>query len=286
MVVALPEDMLTATTDVAPLRRPAVVFEPAADAEVHCRRSGRCLEMPSGRCFSSAAPTGRSEGRAAFCRFRRSSDIPVVAAFRYQDQFDNNSPVFVGEAGVGMAAHVKTLMRDADVILAVNVRFGEMTTDGYTLLAVPRAASAADPCARFRPRDRQDLHPGDRHPGGAERLCQGSVAGRGGWSAWRAKAARQSYEGAFSAPVQPGPVDMVAVCAWLRDTLPEDVILTNGAGNFTVWPNKFLRFGPKARLARAPVRRDGLRPAGRDRGEGGVSTAAPSSALPATAISR
>jgi len=43
-------------------------------------------------------------------------------------------------------------------------------------------------------------------------------------------------------------VDMVAVSAWLRETLPADVILTNGAGNFTVWPNKFFKFGPQARL--------------------------------------
>jgi len=38
------------------------------------------------------------------------------------------------------------------------------------------------------------------------------------------------------------------VMAHLAEVLPEDVILTNGAGNFAVWPNKFFRFGPKARL--------------------------------------
>jgi acetolactate synthase-1/2/3 large subunit len=70
---------------------------------------------------------------------------------------------------------------------------------------------------------------------------------KGGWAEWRA-AARKAYEGTFAAPVQPGPVDMVAVSAWLRETLPADVILTNGAGNFTVWPNKFFKFGPQARL--------------------------------------
>ena len=89
--------------------------------------------------------------------FAEASDIPVVAAFRYQDQFDNGSPVFVGEAGVGMAPHVKALIREADVILAVNVRFGEMTTDGYTLLVGARADAEADPCPRVGPRDRQDL---------------------------------------------------------------------------------------------------------------------------------
>ena len=56
-------------------------------------------------------------GRDALQNFAEVSDIPVVAAFRYQDQFDNFSPSFVGEAGVGMLPHVKALIRDADLIL-------------------------------------------------------------------------------------------------------------------------------------------------------------------------
>jgi acetolactate synthase-1/2/3 large subunit len=70
---------------------------------------------------------------------------------------------------------------------------------------------------------------------------------RGPWADWRAKA-RAGYDRSFDAPAQPSPVDMVAVTAHLRDVLPEDAILTNGAGNFTVWPNKFYRYGPNARL--------------------------------------
>src|SRR5690606_35699328 len=55
-------------------------------------------------------------------------------------------------------------------------------------------------------------------------------------------------EDSLSAPPQPSPVDMAQVIAHLREVLPEDAILTNGAGNFTVWPNKFYKFGPQARL--------------------------------------
>ncbi|MFN3327234.1 MAG: thiamine pyrophosphate-binding protein, partial [Bryobacteraceae bacterium] len=78
-----------------------------------------------------------AEARAALQAFAEGSDMPVIAAFRYQDQFDNHSAVYAGEAGVGMPPHVKDLIRKADTILAINVRFGEMTTDGYTLLDVP-----------------------------------------------------------------------------------------------------------------------------------------------------
>jgi len=70
---------------------------------------------------------------------------------------------------------------------------------------------------------------------------------QGTWQAWCAEG-RAEYEAGFDLPPQPGPVDMGAVMAHLQDVLPEDVILTNGAGNFAIWPNKLFRFGASARL--------------------------------------
>jgi acetolactate synthase-1/2/3 large subunit len=246
VVVALPEDMLTAATDVAPLSGPGRIFEPAPPTGA--------LEACAALLLSAQRPlilmggaNWAEDGRAALQSFAEASDIPVIAAFRYQDQFDNASQVFAGEAGVGMPPHVKALIRDADVILAINVRFGEMTTDGYSLLSAPV------------PRQKLiHVHGSDLEIGKVYAPTIGVHAGpnafakalnpvRGGWANWRSDA-RSAYLASFAAPTQPGPVDMVAVTAWLRDNLPDDVILTNGAGNFTVWPNKFFRFGPKARL--------------------------------------
>ena len=186
-------------------------------------------------------------GQTALQGFAEASDIPVVAAFRYQDQFDNHSPVYAGEAGVGMPAHVKRLIREADVILAINTRFGEMTTDGYTLLSVPVPSQTLI-----------HVHGSDREIGKVYQPALGIQAGpnafaaslrpvSGVWAAWRAQA-RAEWEAGFDLPPQPSPVDMGLVSAHLRAILPEDAILTNGAGNFTVWPNKFYKFGRKARL--------------------------------------
>jgi acetolactate synthase-1/2/3 large subunit len=246
VVIALPEDMLTSLTDAVPLVAPARVAEAAADAEAVAEaramlgQAKRPLILMGGSNWTDA-------GRCALQGFAEGSDIPVLAAFRFQDQFDNFSPVFAGEAGVGMLAHVKAMVREADVILAVNVRFGEMTTDGYTLLSVPVPAQKLI-----------HVHGSDREIGKIYQPALGIHAGpngfaaalspvRGDWAGWRA-AGRAAYEASFDAPVQPSPVDMVAAMAHLRGLLPEDVILTNGAGNFTVWPNKFFKFGPKARL--------------------------------------
>lgn len=246
VVIALPEDMLTTLTDIPPLSAFARISEPApdpvavTDAQAMLAQAQRPLLLIGGTNWTEA-------GRKDLQAFAEASDIPVVTAFRFQDQFDNFSPVFVGEAGVGMLPHVKSLIRDADVILAINIRFGEMTTDGYTLLSVPT------PLQKLI-----HVHNSDREIGKVYAPALGIHAGpnstaaalkqvTGGWAKWRAQA-RGDFDASFDAPTQPSPVDMVAVTAHLRDVLPEDVIVTNGAGNFTVWPNKFIKFGPRARL--------------------------------------
>lgn len=246
VVVALPEDMLTSLTEAVPLDRPARIHEAAPGPEAITEtdellaQSQRPLILVGGCNWTDA-------GRAALQRFAEDSDIPVVAAFRYQDQFDNHSPVYAGEAGVGMPAHVRRLIQDADTILAVNVRFGEMTTDGYSLLSVPV------PTQRLI-----HVHGSDREIGKIYQPSVGIHAGpnafaaalspvAGRWAEWRAKA-RADWEASFDLPPQPSPVDMGVVTTHLRHVLPEDVILTNGAGNFTVWPNKFFKFGALARL--------------------------------------
>lgn len=246
VVVALPEDMLTAFTDAAPLTGPAPIAEPAP--------SPAAMEEALALLVGASRPliliggcNWTDRGRADLQAFAEASDIPIIAAFRYQDQFDNHSPVYAGEAGVGMPANVKRLVREADVILAINTRFGEMTTDGYTLLSVPVPSQTLI-----------HVHGSDREIGKVYQPALGLQAGpnafaaalrpvTGGWADWR-KQARADWEAGFDLPPQPSPVDMGLVTAHLREVLPEDAILTNGAGNFTVWPNKFFKFGPKARL--------------------------------------
>ncbi len=249
VVIALPEDMLTDVTDVAPMSGPGEYPEPepSAAAVAQAREILAGAERPVilyGGCNWSEA------GCRALQAFAEGSDIPVLSVFRYQDRFDNHSPCFCGEAGVGMVPSVKAMLAEADVILAVNNRFGENSTAGYTLLSVPE------------PRQRLiHVHGSDLELGKVYRPELGIQAGpnafavalaaagpvAGGRAEWRAKG-RAAYEAGFDLPDLPSPVDMGKVMAHLSAVLPEDAILTNGAGNFAVWPNKFFRFGPKARL--------------------------------------
>ena len=248
VVVALPEDMLTQMTEVAALSAPVVFHEPAPsaasleDLSEYLRGAERPLIIMGGGGWNQ-------QGRLAMENFAKAADIPVLVAFRFQDRFDNHHTSYAGDAGVGMTASVKSLIGNADVILAVNIRFGEMTTNGYTVLDLPQPKQTL---IHVHASDRElgkiyipalAIHAGPNTF--ALSLAQESIAGN--WGAWR-QDARAAYEASFELPDQPGPVDMGKVMQLLRTSLPDDAILTNGAGNFTVWPNKFFKFGPDQRL--------------------------------------
>lgn len=250
VVIALPEDMLTTPTD-----KPALIgltsypeAHPAPDSVAKVRRILSEAKRPLilyGGCNWSR------EGAQALQGFAEASDIPVVSVFRYQDQVDNGSICFCGEAGVGMTPAVRKLITEADVILAVNNRFGENSTDGWTLLNVPVPqqrlihvhASDLELGKVYQPE--LGIHCG--HNAFAQALAADPDPVKGDWAAWRA-GARAAWEAGFELGDLPSPVDMGKVTVHLQDVLPADAILTNGAGNFTVWPNKFFRFGPEARL--------------------------------------
>ena len=246
VVMALPEDMLTSMTDAAPLTEPVIVHEPApaadaVDTALQILSAARRPLLMIGGC------NWRPEGRAALQTFAEASDIPVVAGFRYQDAFDNHSPAYAGEAGVGMPADVKALIRDADTILALNIRLGEMTTDGYTLLAVPQPAQRLIHVHGSEVELGKIYRPALAVQAGPNAFATALRPVCGTWGDWRAAARAGWLESQKLGPL-PSPVDMGVVSAYLRRVLPADAIITNGAGNFAVWPNKFLAYGPEGRL--------------------------------------
>ncbi len=248
VVVGLPEDMLTEATDAAPCGRaePAAAGADPATMDTLAQRltaAERPMLFVGGGGWSA-------DGRADLKRFAEAWDLPVVASFRCQDLVDNHSPSYVGDAGTGMLPATKALFRDSDLVLAVGVGFSEIETDSYTIFDIPEPKQPV-----------VHVHGSDLEIGKVVRPTLAIHAGVNGfvaaaaelpptnrpWGQWRADA-RAAYEASLTCPPQPGGVDMGAISAHLRDVLPGDAIVTNGAGNFTVWPNKFLTYGADGRL--------------------------------------
>jgi len=246
VVVALPEDILTDETDALPLISP-VHIEKGVPVSETIEKVQFALSDCKRPLIIIGSSTWSQAGQNALKSFAESSKIPVIAAFRYQDQFDNFSSAFCGEAGVGMPAHVRDLIVASDLIIAINIRFGEMTTDAYSLLKVPipdqkliHVHSAESELGKIYLPDIA-IH---ADPNEFSR-CLENVSSR--WEDWFSSA-RRKYLDSLIAPKQPSMVDMGLVMQYLQEVLPSDVIITNGAGNFAVWPNKFYQFAGYSRL--------------------------------------
>ncbi len=249
VVIALPEDMLTAPTEALAgpaLRIPRPAPSPDALDEIRARLTAATapLVLAGGGGWTDA-------GRRALRAFAEASALPVLADFRWQDLLDNDSAAYVGDAGLGKPAAVLEAIRAADVILALGSELGEITTDGYALLTppVPRQAlihvhADAGELNKVYAAALPVLADPDAT---AQALAEAAVPGAAG-RAERLDRLRAAHLAFLAAPPQPGELDMGAVMAHLQAVLPDDAILANGAGNFAIWPNKHFRFHGRQRL--------------------------------------
>ncbi len=242
VVLALPEDMLTRTTAAPVLPR----IEPAQSWPTPASlRELRAMLLDAQRPLVIAGGSGwDAEAARALERFAENWSLPVGCAFRFQDTFDNRHRLYAGDIGIGIAPKLAQRVRDADLIVALGVRLGEMTTGGYTLLAPPR------------PRQKlAHIHPGAEELGrvyAADLLLQASTASAARaletiaapadlpWRAW-AESAHADYEANLEAPAV-APLDLAEVVKTAQRLAPPDTVYTNGAGNFSGWLHRCLRY--------------------------------------------
>lgn len=249
VVVALPEDMISAATEAVKGARVRVSHPAPDQASVD---EAMAMLTAAERPIILAGGGGWTDtGRGLLKDFAERCALPVACVFRFQDLMDNHSPNYVGDAGVGMSPHMKRMIGEADVILALGPRFGEATTDGYSLFEAPDPkqnlihvhASDREIGKIFQPALPIHAHPESF----LQAVSMTFMPASDDRVAWTAQG-RAGYEASFDLPPQPGALDMGAVMRHLNEVLPDDAILTNGAGNFAIWPNKLFRFGSNQRL--------------------------------------
>jgi acetolactate synthase I/II/III large subunit len=240
VVLALPEDVLAAPVDVADAPRVrAVQASPSPESVTELERlladANRPLAILGGAGWTPQA----SERITAFLT---ANELPAGAAFRRQDTLDNDDPHYVGDVGIGINPKLAQRVRDADLLLVVGPRLGEMTTSGYTLLEVPAPKQTlvhVHPGAEELGRVYQPALPILASPEAfANAIADLRVTPR--WREWTAEA-RADYETWQKHDPIPGDLDLGDCIAHLRGRVP-DAIVTNGAGNHTVWIHRFWRF--------------------------------------------
>ncbi len=243
VVLALPEDVLSEETD-APDGAPARVAK-SAPGDDDLARLGELLvraERPLAIVGEGGWTTETAAGVLAFCEENR---IPVSASFRCQDYVDNRSPVYAGHLTLGMDPKLAQRVEEADLILALGGRLGEVPTRGYTLLQAPRPHQTLvhahpDPNELGRVYE-PELPIVTALPELAAALGRIGVVDPSRWESW-ARSARADYLASLERRPLPGDLDLGEVTTFLRGRLPDDAVFTCGAGNFTVWVHRFFEF--------------------------------------------
>ena len=242
VVLALPEDMQTQTACVADTGRYQRVAAHPGEADMQ-----KLLEMlaQARRPFMLLGGGGwNKEACEDIQAFTAAFNLPVGCSFRAQDLLDNRDPHYVGDVAVGLNPALAERVRNSDLLLVVGARLGEWTTVNYTLIDIPR------PKQKF-----VHVHAGAEELG---RVYQGDLLINSGmpefaaaarklaplkpaWDDWT-RTARAAYE-AWQKPVKvPGKLDMCEIVHFLRKRLPPETIVTNGAGNYSIWVHRFYQY--------------------------------------------
>jgi len=241
VVLALPEDMLLDRVEVADRPRVERLPEsPDADAMAllgdMLATAERPLAIVGGAGWDVAAG-------ATFADWATGTGVPVASAFRRQDAIPNDCPAWAGNLGYGPNPKLAERVRAADLLLVVGPRLGEATTDGYTLITPD--------------------HPGQRlvhvHPDAAElgmtyRTDLAICADMTSFAEALLPLAGPVHPAGFEAHEQylawstPAPRDGVALdlgpcVAAMREAMPADTIICNGAGNYSGWWHRYWPYG-------------------------------------------
>lgn len=248
VVLALPEDMLTAQADVPDARRYQPVQAAPSPAQIaQLRELLAAAKQP-------VVLLGGAGWNADACddirHFAERNALPVACAFRFQDLLDNRHPQYIGDVGIGINPKLAARIKSADLVIAIGPRLGEMTTSGYTLLDAPvpkqklvHVHASAEELGRVY---QADLMINSGMPQIAEALAGMEPVEASAWQHTVADARVELAAWQEEPPIFKGTnakLNLWQVVQTLKASLPPDTILTNGAGNFATWAHRFWHYG-------------------------------------------
>lgn len=243
VALALPEDMLRDMTSVGDADhyktvRPGVDPDEMSSLQDLLGQAQRPLMIVGGGGWNQKACDD-------IVTYAEANNLPTAASFRCQDLFDNNHPNYVGELGTSVSNALAKQVEDADLLLVVGARLGEMTTKGYTIVQVPRPKQKIahiypdpDEIGRVYQADLAIAAGVDKFAASARKSTAVASPAWGDWAAAGRKAYLDNLKPSLD---HPGAVDMWAIMQEIAAKAP-DAVITSDAGNFAGWPQRFWQY--------------------------------------------
>lgn len=253
VVVALPEDMLEDLCDgaaAAPFALPQGGVSAVQLAQVAqlIAQAQRPLLIAGGLLKIDA-------GQAALRKAAEAFGLPVATSVRHADVLPNDHRLFAGHLTYGAPRALTEAVAEADLVLAVGTRLGDVTTQGYLFPAAPRPSQTV-----------VQVWPDPRAVGHVRALTLGLNADPVGFldglrelAPAEPRAAHLRWAGQLHAVARglrrwDGPLDaedgvIFASMVQAADRmLADDAIITIDAGNFGGWLQRLMRFGGGRRM--------------------------------------
>ena len=240
VVLSLPEDTLFAKADIpdAPKVNPSKQMVSEEDVNEVIDK----LKLAKNPFIIVGGSGWSSEAAENLGKFAKSMGIPVGTSFRCQDYLDNRHPNYVGDVGIGINPALLKRITLADCVLVLNARLGEMTTGGYSMFDIPKTKQYLI-----------HIHPDPNELGSVYQPDIGLVCNS---AEFIKKAVNNSKEHQNKSPTKeranyqawqkplttPGNVKMEVVIKTLSNILPEETIITNGAGNYNGWLHRYFTY--------------------------------------------
>ena len=248
VVLALPEDCLSAFAEVADTRHYTPVQ--ASPSVLQLEQLRLALAVAKRPVLILGGGGWNKTACDHIARFALDNQLPLSCAFRFQDLIDNAHPNYIGDVGIGINPKLALRIQDADLIIAIGPRLGEMTTGGYTLLEAPIARQKlihihADALELGRVYQ-ADMMINSGMPEIAANLADMRSVDCSAWrhtvaqaraelDVWQQEPAIFNNEQAL--------LNLWQVVQDLMQAVPADTILTNGAGNYATWAHRYYRYG-------------------------------------------
>ncbi len=249
VVVALPEDMLCEESDAAIIApTPAAHFAPKPH---DIDKLKAILQEAKKPLIIVGGGSWTDDSISAFEDFCFENKLPVVAGFRRQDAFHNSHDSYAGVLGTTVDAKLLQSVKDADVILAVGTRLGEILTQGYSIITpgqpAQRLIHVYPESSELNKVYKAELaiH---SSVGEFAKALNGVTLDTTAWLGWTHDLRDRYLSWAMVRSRDKFTVDLEGVIEDIVNELPEDAVITTDAGNFSGWPQRFIPYNRPMRL--------------------------------------
>jgi len=251
VVIALPEDMLQDIVATKPAPK-VVVADPAPSADSMAQLA-EMVSLSSRPIVIAGGSRWDAESVDLLHQWAEAWELPVAVSFRRQQLFDHLHPHYAGDIGLGINPALADAVKHSDLIILLGGRFSENPSQNFTLLDIP---VPSQPLVHIHPgpeelgRIYQPTLPINATPGAflkmavadpqfgllkdtpaAQSRCEHRISCHESYLNWSANPGST-----------PGLVQMGEIMLHLRESLKEDAIFTNGAGNYATWVHRYHRF--------------------------------------------